>query len=272
MAQVFTGYEPNKSGENTSFKIELLNINNYETWKISIEGYLRSKGLWIYLNEDYKDLITENDDTGNMKLKIQQNLDAAMGTIQLAMSPAFQERTRNCNTAKEIWDNLGTYFKGKEAINTTSLIESLVSEKLKENESVDVWLKRKRELQRRLTAQGVPVADKLLSGLIIQQLPESMTLAKKILRQRKDLVLDEVEQVLQDEETERYKTFQDNRSKPTEQAHITQHKRTKKLCEYCEKLGSKRSTTHQRDFCWIDPESKHYKPEVAAKVKSSLAK
>ena len=95
-----------------SMRIELLNKDNYDTWRIHVEALLVKNDTWKYVSgEEAKPSTVAGDEATRQAISKWTIEDRkAKSDLILSMSPAQLKHLRNCETSKDVWDKLESVY------------------------------------------------------------------------------------------------------------------------------------------------------------------
>ena len=260
----------------TSTNVQTLDGTNYELWASQMTALLQSKGLYKFITDRAARLKdAAGDDVEKLELLL-ENDERALGYIKCHMLQGFVDIVRPATTAMEAWTMLQEHFAGKETFNKIHLLEQLIDGRLKEsdNPSADVqeFIKEKNELVRRLTAAGLEITEDLQIAIMLARLPESFETTRRILEAKSDLSLTYLTSELNREAIRQTNT----RKRPlVEQSFLSaelgpsaakkaRFDKKKQVCTYCDGKG------HVAARCWLNPESKSFRPDFKDKLLKSL--
>lgn len=90
----------------SSVRIELLNKENYDTWKIQMEALLVKNDAWNYVSgDDVKPELIAGNAASAAEVKRWETADQkAKSDIILSISPSELKQVKGCNTAREVWN------------------------------------------------------------------------------------------------------------------------------------------------------------------------
>ncbi len=103
------------------FNFGKLGLDNYIDWKFSMKMYLTGKDLWEIVTGE--ETLAETA-TADEKLKFKKQHNLAFSSIGLGVKKDLQIYVRNCTTAKEAWDALGSRFQKKGLVKRSSCAKS----------------------------------------------------------------------------------------------------------------------------------------------------
>lgn len=163
----------------TEVHINKLSDNNYQTWKVEMKWYLKSKGLLDYVTGKIK---IEGTATLEQKKAFQVNDDKAIAPIGLHIEPNQQIHIEECNTAEEAWKALEQVHQPKSRVRIMQLKKQLYGTKMKEGDSMSSYISSIKVISNNLREAGAEVQDEDLAYILLAGLPESyetlnMTLA-----------------------------------------------------------------------------------------------
>lgn len=101
---------------NTSLvRIETLNRENYDTWKIQMEALLTKTEKWTYVNgKTEKPPATPGNKEEEKLATWVRNDGIAKSDIIFSMSPRELKLIKGCNTSREVWQKLQEIYKQKD--------------------------------------------------------------------------------------------------------------------------------------------------------------
>lgn len=262
----------------------VLNGSNYHIWKVEMEAFLQSKGLAKFLSSKGRKLLKSPGLTLEKRIELEDSDERALGHIKRLVDGSLKELLITCKTARSAWKTLARYFDGKEQFNKVQLLERLMDGKLEETgnvlENVQAFIKDKRQLARRLQICGVKIPEELLVTIMLARLPDSLDTMRRILESDPSLTVDKVSNELIREATRilgkracsHKETFEElnitseisKRSHRSASSSKLPSKRVRDPCSMCGLAG------HDVSNCWINPDSKSYRPSFASNLLQNL--
>ena len=179
----------NKAMEETSFKVEKLNAENYHSWKFNVKMYLIGKDLWEIV--DGKEVVGVNADEeeeeiqekrkfkkrGNSrkeeiqeKRKFKKRENLALSLICLSVTTNLQIYIRNAKTATEAWGNLSNHFE-KTLSRKIFYRRKLYSARMERGSDMVSHVNNLKTIAEHLESLDDAVAEKDLVMILISSLP-----------------------------------------------------------------------------------------------------
>nr|XP_012134903.1 PREDICTED: uncharacterized protein LOC105661794 [Megachile rotundata] len=120
---------------NSTTRIEPLNKDNYDTWKMQIEAILIKNDLWQYVSGDIK----KPEETEQNRTKIEEwirNDKKAKADIILCVSPSELTQLKGCETSRSVWQKLENVYASKGPARKATLLKQLTLQRLPEGENM----------------------------------------------------------------------------------------------------------------------------------------
>ena len=152
--------------------INLLNGNNYPTWKVQCQMALMKDGLWDIVNGTE---VRPHDDERAM-VQFNKSWNKALATIVLSVDPSLLYLIGEPNSPIEVWRKLSNQFQKKTWANKLHLRKKLYSLKLKDGESVQEHIKVMTETFNELSIIGDPISDEDRVVHVLASLPDSYSM------------------------------------------------------------------------------------------------
>jgi len=150
----------------SNVRIELLDKENYDTWKIQMEALLIKNDLLGYVDGTIvKPEIADADWKKSDK--------KAKSDIILSISPSEIKNTKGCGTSKELWTKLEGFYQSKGPARKATLLKQLILVKIAEGDDVREHLGRFFDAVDKLADMEVAINDDLLAILLLYTLPTS---------------------------------------------------------------------------------------------------
>ncbi|KZC15202.1 hypothetical protein WN55_00969 [Dufourea novaeangliae] len=87
-----------------SYRLELLNKDNFDTWRMQVEALLTKNDLWQYVSgEKVKPNVTENPATVEPHAMWLKHDKKAKSDLILSISPSELKQLKGCETSREMW-------------------------------------------------------------------------------------------------------------------------------------------------------------------------
>lgn len=219
-------------------RIEPLNAENYDTWKMQMRAILIKNDLWSYVDESAK-CPTETAEAEKWSKQDQK----AAADIMLAMSPTELGLIAECHTARQMWLRLESTYQSKGPARKATLLKRVALSRMRESENVRAHLNDFFDAVAKLKEIGVPIGDELLAILLLYSLPDSYETFRCAVETRDELPKPEILRVKIIEESESRKSKEDNKDQcnalyaKKEQQQKSRQQRMKQNSGGCFKCG-----------------------------------
>lgn len=122
----------------SNVRIELLNKENFDTWKIQMEALLVKNDAWSYVSgETVKPEVVAGDEASATRLKKWETADRkAKSDIILSISPTELKHVKGCETSREVWDKLASIYQSKGPARKATLLKQLTLQRMEDDEDV----------------------------------------------------------------------------------------------------------------------------------------
>lgn len=160
-------YDDSEMSFKSDFVMEKLKGgDNFNDWIFQMENYLAMQG--------YSDCITPRSDTELTIAKENDvtKLNAAKGILVLSMESCLHPHIRKCTSALLIWTKIQELFEDRGHLRRTSLLEKLVTNKLKNCESMTVYIANVMTTVAKLENIGLVVGDEWVIAFLLVGLSE----------------------------------------------------------------------------------------------------
>jgi hypothetical protein len=148
------------------FRVEKLNDQNYQLWKMHMEDYLYQKDLFLPLGRVAKKSTTMKDEKWEI-------LDRkALGTIRLSLAASVAFNISKEKTTKDLMDTLDKLYEKPSVPNKVFLMKRLFNMKMSEGGSVADHLNEFNTVTNQLSSIKVDFYDEVRALLILCSLPE----------------------------------------------------------------------------------------------------
>ncbi|CAK9813843.1 Retrovirus-related Pol polyprotein from transposon TNT 1-94 [Anthophora plagiata] len=173
----------------TTMKIEFLNKENFDTWKIQMEALLIKNDAWDYVNgEKKKPEIISGNHASIAAVKIWETEDRkAKSDIILAISPSELKQIKGCDTSREVWLKLKEIYQSKGPARKATLLKRLTLHRMTEHEDVREHLRKFFDTVDKLSEMEIEINPDLLSVLLLYSLPSSFENFRCAIESRDDL-------------------------------------------------------------------------------------
>ncbi|KAL4440104.1 hypothetical protein ABPG75_003105 [Micractinium tetrahymenae] len=159
--------------------VELLDVDNYATWRSKMKFLLITKGRWTAIAADTVD----------------ETLDGnAFALIGLHVKDHHLPVLERCHTAKEAWQQLEAVYQAKSNARKRQLRKELSQLKMGPAEPLAKYVARAKDIQNQLRAAGYEVADQEVAWALLAGLPAAYDTAVTVLETSSDadMALDDI--------------------------------------------------------------------------------
>ena len=180
-------------------RIEVLNKDNYDTWKLQMEALLIKSDAWGYVNgvKVKPDVVLGNDGNPTQasaratETWIAADLKAKSDLI-LSISPSELKQIKNCETSREVWIKLQSIYQSTGPARKATLLKQLTLQKMAEGEDTRDHIRRFFDAVDKLEEMEVNVNEDLLTILLLYSLPASYENFRCAIESRDDLPKPEI--------------------------------------------------------------------------------
>ena len=152
----------------SAFNFQKLGSDNFIEWKFSMQMYLTAKSLWEIVTGDETVAETASEEE---KLKFKKRHNLAFSAIGLGVKKDLQIYVRNCKTAKDAWDALGSRFQKKGLVTKIELRQKLYGTSLPSGGDMIAHVNRIKSISEQLAAVDDAVDEKDLYMILIASWP-----------------------------------------------------------------------------------------------------
>lgn len=170
-------------------RIENLNKENYDTWKIQAAALLVRNDTWEYVSgQKPKPQVDTTTTAGKIALEEWERQDRkAKADIVLCMSPSELKQIKGSETSRQIWDKLESIYASKGPARKSSLLKQLSQKKMNEGDDVRDHLSSFFEIIDKLKSMDIEVNGELQTIMLLHSLPESFENFRCAIESRDDL-------------------------------------------------------------------------------------
>lgn len=156
-------------------RVEALNKNNYDTWRMQAEALLVKNDYWQYVSgEKVKPEIIEGDAASVMAYNKWITDDKkAKSDLILSISPTELKQLKGCETARETWLKLESIYASKGPARKATLLKQLTLQKMQECDDVREHINKFFDAVDKLEEMNVEINPDLLSIMLLYSLPGS---------------------------------------------------------------------------------------------------
>ena len=159
--------------------VELLDVDNYATWRTKMRFLLITKGLWTAVTGD----------------SVDEDKDAkALAQIGLHVKDHHLPVLERCTSAKAAWEQLEAVYQAKSNARKRQLRKELSQLKMGPIEPLAVYVARAKDIQNQLRAAGYNVADQEVVWALLAGLPPAYETVVTVLETSSDadMTLDDI--------------------------------------------------------------------------------
>lgn len=160
------------------FNIELLNSNNFHTWKYRMSILLEEKDVFQCIKNEF-DESSYTDEEAKKKAKREDNKCKSL--IVQCLGDDQVDLVRESRTAHGMWKSLEEKYEKKGIPGQMIIRKQLMCLKLKEGEDLEVFLSKFDELVRQLKAAGAECKEEDLVCTMLLAMPKSFETVLTIL-------------------------------------------------------------------------------------------
>lgn len=159
----------------STVRIEPLNKENYDTWRIQMEALLVKNDLWGYANgTKVKPEIIPADPISRTTAEKWENEDRkARADVILCIKPSELKQIKGCETARQVWLKLQEIYQSKGPARKATLLKRLTLHKMVENEDIHEHLSRFFDTVDKLGEMEIQINPDLLTIMLLYSLPPS---------------------------------------------------------------------------------------------------
>ena len=172
-----------------SIKIDPLNGENYDTWKIHMRAILKKNDLWDYVTGDIP-----RPEFGTTEVMTRwRKLDGkAESDILLTISPSELIALDGIETSKGIWDELKLLYQSSGPTRKASLLKKLVLTRMQEEDDLKKHLGELFDTVKKLKEINFVAIDELLAILLLYSLPDSFSMLRTAMESQDELPSTEI--------------------------------------------------------------------------------
>ena len=154
---------------------KLKGLTNYYVWALKMRAVLRAEGHWgiteqVHENTNYPVTI---DGESYTESQLKRKRALACRLILLSVSDDLVDLVADHSDPAQAWKVLKDQFHLGDQSQILTLMGQLQSLKMKEDGSVEEYIKRARELKNRLGNMGEKLSDRNVNQMVLNGLPRS---------------------------------------------------------------------------------------------------
>ena len=164
----------------TGVRFEVLNKDNFDTWKIQMRAVLIKNDMWSYVNgtKVKPEPVAGADSAAITATRKEQErwVEAdlkAQSDIVLAINPSEIKQIKGCDTSRKIWLKLEEIYQSKGPARKATLLNQLISTKAKDGDDVREHIRKFFDIVDKLSELEVDIHQDLLSVMLLRSLPEN---------------------------------------------------------------------------------------------------
>lgn len=191
-----------------ALRIDPLNKENYDTWKMQMEALLTKNDAWEYVNGSKvkPTLDTENAES-RRAYDAWINIDnKTKSDIILSISPSELKQVKGCVTSRDLWLKLEGIFQSKGPARKATLLKQLTLQRMNVGDDVRSHMEKFFDAVDKLAGMDVEINADLLSILLLYSLPHTYENFRCAIESRDELPAPEILRVKIIEETDARKS------------------------------------------------------------------
>lgn len=150
-------------------KIQPLDKDNYDTWKVQAKALLVKGDTWGYVSGE-KMKPTDNDAA---ILQWASNDAKAMSDLILSISPAELKHIKTCETSRDMWKKLQSIYESQGPARKAMLLKSLIHLKMKDGEDMRTHLANFADVVDKLEDLELNINQELVTILMLYSVPDN---------------------------------------------------------------------------------------------------
>jgi hypothetical protein len=162
-------------GSNQLARIETLNKENYDTWKMQMEALLIKNDAWSYVNGAMvKPAVVVGDvESEAAAQQWARNDSKAKSDIILAINPSELKQIKGCGSSREVWLKLEGIYQSKGPARKATLLKQLTLQRMEESGDVREHIDMFFDAVDKLQEMEVEINRDLLAIMLLYSLPDS---------------------------------------------------------------------------------------------------
>ena len=159
----------------TGVKFEVLNQDNYDTWKLQMRAILIKNDAWGYVSSKIvKPEVVQGNEASQQATNNWEEADLkAQSDIVLAISSSEIKQIKGCVSAREIWTKLENIYQSKGPARKVALLNHLMSLKMQDGDDAQEHSRDFFDTIDKLAELEVEINKDLLAVLLLRSLPEN---------------------------------------------------------------------------------------------------
>lgn len=121
-----------------STRIEILNKDNFDTWKMQMEALLVKNDGWDYVNgRKVKPELIAGDNASAAAVKAWEIGDSkAKSDIILSINPSELKQVKGCKNSREIWLRLEGIYQSRGPTRKATLLKQLILQHMQDGDDI----------------------------------------------------------------------------------------------------------------------------------------
>lgn len=156
-------------------RIEALNRENYDTWKLQMQALLTKNDAWSYVSgESRKPEIIEGDTTTLAAFENWKRGDnKAKSDIILSISPSELKLIKGCETSRQVWQKLESIYLSKGPARKATLLKQLTLLRMEDGADVREHVNKFFDTVDKLEEMEIEINKDLLSIMLLYSMPSN---------------------------------------------------------------------------------------------------
>lgn len=134
------------------YGIELLQNNNYDTWKLQARAALVKNGLWGYVSGKNVPPTEES-----LRQVFEECDEKAKAELVLLISSSELRTVKNAKSSKELWTILENMYESTGPARKATLLKRLVLKKMRDDEDIREYLAEFMDTVDKLQSMEIPI-------------------------------------------------------------------------------------------------------------------
>jgi len=195
-------------------RIEPLNKDNFDTWKIQMEALLVKNDSWGYVTGEIPkpETITNDANRAAAVAAWEKEDRKARSDIILGISPTELKQVKNCRTSKEVWLKLASTYQSTGPARKATLLKQLTLHRMDDQKDIREHLNVFFDTVDKLTEMEIEINNDLLTIMLLYSLPSKFENFRCAIESRDNLPTPEALRVKIIEESDARKTDARNNS------------------------------------------------------------
>lgn len=189
----------------TFSRIESLNKENYDTWKMQVEALLIKNDAWRYVNGDNK-MPTGEEATADA-IRVWSDADSkAKSDLILSIHPSELKQVKGLVTSREVWLRLENIYQSKGPGRKATLLKQLLLHRMENGEDIREHVRKFFDTIDKLNEMEVDINKDLQAIMLLYSLPPCFENFRCAIESRDDLPSPEVLRIKVIEESDARKS------------------------------------------------------------------